>query len=151
MSSPLMPKTEFDVSDEEVEETRINILQSTASASMVSKMRQNVEERKRALAVVIDENKINSSERLANALVNLDSILLDDEVLFAIKDGIISSKDPAKSYNEFAKASNEIYKRMQQQQLSSADPDASQNKPKSVKIAVVDSTGATMVSIGGDD
>lgn len=149
----LVPQNDIEMSDEQVEEARISLLQGTPNSSMVSLLRKNVEERKKRLSVLIDENKINSSERLANALIELDSVLLDEDVLQAVKDGIISSKDPAKSYNEFAKASTEIYNRMMKQQLSSANPEAPQNanNRKSIKVAVFDSSGATMVSIGGDD
>lgn len=149
----LVPQNDIEMSDEQVEEARISLLQGTPNASMISLLRKNVEERKKRLSVLIDENKINSSERLANALIELDSVLLDEEVLQAVKGGIISSKDPAKSYNEFAKASTEIYNRMMKQQLSSANPEAPQNvsNKKSIKVAVFDSSGATMVSIGGDE
>lgn len=149
----LVPQNDIEMSDEQVEEARVSLLQGTPNSSMVSLLRKNVEERKKRLSVLIDENKINSSERLANALIELDSVLLDEDVLQAVKDGIISSKDPAKSYNEFAKASTEIYNRMMKQQLSSANPEAPQNvsNKKSIKVAVFDSSGATMVSIGGDE
>lgn len=149
----LAPQSEMNMSEEQVEEARISLMQGTANASLVSALRKNVEERRKRLSVLIDENKINSTERLANALIELDGVLLDEEVLQAVKDGIISSKDPAKSYNEFAKASTEIYNRMMKQQLSSANPEAPQNvnNKKSIKVAVFDSSGATMVSIGGDD
>lgn len=149
----LAPQNEMNISAEQAEEFRIVLNQDTANASMVSALRKNVDERKKRLAVLIDENKLNSSGRLAQALVNLDGILLDEEVLQAVKEGIVTSKDPAKSYNEFAKASTEIYNRMMKQQLSTANPDATQNMAgkKSIKIAVMDSSGATMVSIGGDD
>lgn len=149
----LVPQNEMNMSEEQVEEARLSLMQGTANASLVSALRKNVEERKKRISVLIDENKLVSTQRLADALIDLDSVLLDEEVLQAVKDGIISSKDPAKSYNEFAKASTEIYNRMMKQQLSSANPEAPQNNmsKKSIKIAVVDSSGATMVSIGGDD
>ena len=149
----LVPKSDIELSDEQIEEARISLLQNTPNSSMVSLLRKNVEERKKQLSVLIDENKVQSSQRIANALCSLDEILLDDEVLESVKDGIINSKDPAKSYNEFAKASTELYNRMMKQQLSSANPEAPQNVngKKSIKVAVFDSSSATMVSIGGDD
>ena len=149
----LVPQNEMNMSAEQIKEARISLLQGTPNASLVSALRKNVEERKKRLSVLIDENKLGSTERLANALVELDGVLLDEDVLQAVKEGIISSKDPAKSYNEFAKASTEIYNRMMKQQLSSANPEAPQNanNRKSIKVAVFDSSGATMVSIGGDD
>lgn len=149
----LVPQNDIEMSEEQVEEARISLLQGTPNSSMVSLLRKNVEERKKQLSVLIDENKVQSSQRIANALCSLDEVLLDKEVIEAVKDGIINSKDPAKSYNEFAKASTELYNRMMKQQLSSANPDAPQNvnSRKSIKVAVFDSSGATMVSIGGDD
>ena len=149
----LVPQNDIEMSEEQVEEARISLLQGTPNSSMVSLLRKNVEERKKQLSVLIDENKVQSSQRIANALCSLDAVLLNEEVIEAVKDGIINSKDPAKSYNEFAKASTELYNRMMKQQLSSANPDAPQNanSRKSIKVAVFDSSGATMVSIGGDD
>lgn len=149
----LAPTNDIEMTDEQVEEARLSLLSGTPNASMVSLLRRNVDERKKRLSILIDENKVQSSQRLANALCELDSVLLDEEVLAAVKDGIVNSKDPAKSYNEFAKASTELYNRMMKQQLSSANPDAPQNanSRKSIKVAVFDSSGATMVSIGGDD
>ena len=149
----LVPQNDIEMSKEQVEEARISLMQGTPNGSMVSLLRKNVEERKKQLAVLIDENKVQSSQRIAEALCSLDGVLLDEEVLSAVKEGIINSKDPAKSYNEFAKASTELYNRMMKQQLSSANPDAPQNASsrKSIKVAVFDSSGSTMVSIGGDD
>jgi uncharacterized protein YpiB (UPF0302 family) len=148
----LAPDTDFNTSEEEIEEARISIMQNTQSASMVTLLRENVEQRKQQLSVLIDENKVNSSKRLAEALASLDDVLLDDEVLQAVKDGIISSKDPAKSYNEYAKATTELYNRMMKQQLSSADPVAPQNamSGKSIKIAISDASGTTMVDFSGE-
>lgn len=149
----LAPTNDIEMTDEQVEEARLSLLSGTPNASMVSLFRRNVDERKKRLSVLIDENKVQSSQRLANALCELDSVLLDEEVLAAVKDGIVNSKDPAKSYNEFAKASTELYNRMMKQQLSTANPDAPQNvnNGMSIKIAVQTSSGATMVEIGGDN
>lgn len=148
----LAPHTDMNISEEQVEEARISIMQENSNASMVSLLRENVEKRKKALSVLIDENKMNSSKRLAEALVSLDNILLDEEVLAAVKSSIATSKDPAKSYSDFAKAATEIYNRMMKQQLSSSDPEIQQQglNGKSIKVAVSDSTGTTMVSIGGE-
>lgn len=147
----LAPHTDMNISEEQVEEARISIMQENSNASMVSLLRENVEKRKKALSVLIDENKMNSSKRLAEALVNLDNILLDGEVLAAVKSSIITSKDPAKSYGDFAKAATEIHNRLTKQ-LSSSDPEIQQQglNGKSIKVAVSDSTGTTMVSIGGE-
>ena len=141
----------MNISEEQVEEARISIMQENSNASMVSLLRENVEKRKKALSVLIDENKMNSSKRLAEALVSLDNILLDEEVLAAVKSSIATSKDPAKSYSDFAKAATEIHNRIEKQ-LSSSDPEIQQQglNGKSIKVAVSDSTGTTMVSIGGE-
>lgn len=144
----LVPYSPFDTSSQEMEDARTAILNNTESASQLALMKQNIEARKRAIAVAVEENKVLSTQRLAEKLASLDDILVDDEVLEAVKDGIIHSKDPAKSYNDFAKASTEIYNRMMKQQLSSADPESAANRTgKAIKIAVTDSTGTTMVSI----
>ena len=149
----LAPTNDIEMTDEQVEEARLSLLNGIPNASMVSLLRRNVDERKKRLSVLIDENKVQSSQRIANALCELDSVLLDEEVLAAVKDGIVNSKDPAKSYNEFAKASAELYNRMMKQQLSTANPEAPQNvnNGKSIKVAVCDSSGAVMVAIGGDE
>ena len=144
----LVPSSPFDTNSQDIEDTRVAILNNTETASQLALMKQNIEARKRALAVAVEENKVLSTQRLAEKLASLDSILVDDEVLEAVKDGIINSKDPAKAYSDFAKASTEIYNRMMKQQLSSADPENAANKTgKSIKIAVTDSTGTTMVAI----
>lgn len=149
----LVPKNEINISEEQIQAARNSLLQRTENASKISDLRKNVEERKKQLSVLVDESNLNSTQRLANALTELDDILLDEEVLQAVRDGIISSKDPAKSFLDYTKATTELYNRMMKQQLSSANPEAPQNvaAKKAIKIAVVDSSGATMVSIGGED
>ena len=76
----------------------------------------------------------------------LDDILTDESVLNRVKSNIESAYD----YNMFAKASREIYERMMKQQLSTADPEVARAQVRQIKVAVMDSSGATMVSIGGD-
>lgn len=135
--------------EQEIEDARIALLNNNASASQFALIKNNIEQRKKALGVYIDESKIYDTKMLAENLSALTNILVDEEVIAAVKEGIINSKDPAKSYNEFSKAVNENYNRMMKQQLSSADPEAAMNKAsgRSIKIAVTDSTGTTMVAI----
>lgn len=149
----LVPDNEMSITNEQAEETRISILQDTSDVSTVELLRKKIENRKKALSVVIDESRMNSAHRLAQSLASLGDILLSDEVLEAVRDGIISSKDPAKSYNEFTKAFAELDNRLMKQQLTSANPEAPSNTMagKSIKVAVADASGAVMVSIGGDE
>lgn len=148
----LAPTNDIEMTDEQVEEARLSLLSGTPNSSMVSLLRRNVDERRKRLSILVDENNVQSSQRIANTLCELDAVLLDEEVIAAVKDGIINSKDPAKSYNEFVKARKELAG-MVKQQLSTANPDAPQNmnSGKSIKVAVCDSSGAVMVAIGGDE
>lgn len=143
----LVPSSPFD--SEEVEDARIAILGGNQTSSQLAKMKQEVEKQKRALSVMIEESKVDSARRIAQSLVALDDVLLDKKVLAAVKESIVNSKDPAKSYNEFAKARAELYNSMMKQQLSSADPESAANRAsgRSIKVAVTDGNGTTMVSI----
>lgn len=147
--NPLMPNNEFNVVSDE-KSARVAIQQGTADAGMIAAMRANVEARKKALSVVIDESRMQSSFRLAQNLCELDSILTDPEVMEAVRRGIIESENPAKAYSEVAKAASEIQTRLMKQNTTTTDPTSPQNRQKSVKIAVADSSGAMMVEIGGN-
>lgn len=146
--NPLMPQNEFNVVTDK-EAARIAIQQGTADAGMIAAMRANVDARKKALSVVIDESRMQSSFRLAQNLCELDNILTDPEVIEAVRQGIIESENPAKAYSEVAKAASEIQTRLMKQNTTTSDPTSPQNRQKSVKIAVADSSGAMMVEIGG--
>ena len=144
----LMPNNEFNIAADR-EAARIAIQQGTADAGMIAAMRANVDARKKALSVVIDESRMQSSFRLAQNLCELDNILTDPEVIEAVRQGIIESENPAKAYSEVAKAASEIQTRLMKQNTTTSDPTSPQNRQKSVKIAVADSSGAMMVEIGG--
>ena len=146
--NPLMPQNEFNIAADR-EAARIAIQQGTADAGMIAAMRANVDARKKALSVVIDESRMQSSFRLAQNLCELDNILTDPEVIEAVRQGIIESENPAKAYSEVAKAASEIQTRLMKQNTTTSDPTSPQNRQKSVKIAVADSSGAMMVEIGG--
>ena len=143
-----MPNNEFNIAADR-EAARIAIQQGTADAGMIAAMRANVDARKKALSVVIDESRMQSSFRLAQNLCELDNILTDPEVIEAVRQGIIESENPAKAYSEVAKAASEIQTRLMKQNTTTSDPTSPQNRQKSVKIAVADSSGAMMVEIGG--
>lgn len=146
--NPLMPQNDFNIAAD-TETARIAIQQGTADAGMIAAMRANVEARKKALSVVIDESRMQSSFRLAQNLCELDNILTDPKVIEAVRQGIIESENPAKAYSEVAKAASEIQTRLMKQNTTTTDPTSPQNRQKSVKIAVADSSGAMMVEIGG--
>lgn len=136
---------EMSVSEEE--SLKSELITDTQDASLIAAMRENIDKRKKALAVVVDDKKIDSTKRIAEALVALDDVLLDEEVLARVKSNINSPYD----YNMFTKASTELYNRMMKQQLSTADPEVAATQGRGIKVAVFDKTGATMVSIGGGD
>lgn len=142
----LKPNSPLDISVDEEESLKAELITDTQDASLIAAMRENIDKRKKALAVVVDDKKIESTKKLAEKLVALDDILTDESVLNRVKSNIESAYD----YNMFAKASSEIYERMMKQQLSTADPEVARAQGRQIKVAVMDSSGATMVSIGGD-
>lgn len=141
----LKPNSPLEMSVDEEESLKAELVTDTHDASLIAAMRENIDKRKKALAVVVDDKKIDSTKRIAEALVALDDVLLDEEVLARVKENIVSPYD----YNMFTKASTELYNRMMKQQLSTADPEVAATQGREIKVAVFDKTGATMVSIGG--
>ena len=141
----LKPNSPLEMSVSEEESLKAELVTDTHDASLIAAMRENIDKRKKALAVVVDDKKIDSTKRIAEALVALDDVLLDEEVLARVKDSIQSAYD----YNMFTKASTDLYNRMMKQQLSTADPEVAATQGREIKVAVFDKTGATMVSIGG--
>lgn len=141
----LKPNSPLEMSVNEEESLKAELVTDTHDASLIAAMRENIDKRKKALAVVVDDKKIDSTKRIAEALVALDDVLLDEEVLARVKENIVSPYD----YNMFTKASTELYNRMMKQQLSTADPEVAATQGREIKVAVFDKTGATMVSIGG--
>ena len=142
----LKPNSPLDISVDEEESLKAELITDTQDASLIAAVGENIDKRKKALAVVVDDKKIESTKKLAEKLVALDDILTDESVLNRVKSNIESAYD----YNMFAKASREIYERMMKQQLSTADPEVARAQVRQIKVAVMDSSGATMVSIGGD-
>jgi len=149
----LMPKVTMDASEEEFAETRMAINDGTAALTNIELLRKNIEKRKKALGVLIEEEQINSSARLAQAKAELDSVLVDPEVLEAVKEGIINSKDPAKAYCDFAKATTELNRRLQAQYDSNFSADGLLGGKKNQKIQIAFGNGklAVAVDMNGDD
>lgn len=113
----LMPKANdvFRVTDEEAEKARAALLSGNMDAPVVDTLRKKVTEKKKAVQVLAEDSKVNSSARIANALSTIDEALLDGEVIEAVRSGIVNSPDPAKSYLEFSKAATELQKRLDSQ------------------------------------
>lgn len=122
------------------------------SQTAIELMRKNVEERKKAVSVLVEEKQINSSARLAQSIADIDGVLLDAEVIQAVREGIINSKDPAKSYSDFAKAANELSKRLKNQLDSEFTADgllAGGKKGQKIQLAFSDGKLALQVDMGG--
>ena len=149
----LMPKVNMDASEEEFTETRMSIADGTASLTNIERLRKNIEQRKKAVGVLIEEEQVSSSLRLAGSKAALDSILVDPEVLEAVKQGIIDSKDPAKAYCDFAKATNELNRRLQAQYDSNFSADGLLGGKKNQKIQIAFGNGklAVAVDMNGDN
>lgn len=70
----------------------------------------------------------------------------------AVREGIINSKDPAKSYSDFAKAANELSKRLKNQLDSEFTADGlltGGKKGQKIQLAFGDGKLALQVDMGG--
>lgn len=149
----IIPKANMEASEDELVETRMEIAHGTANQTSIELLRKNIEQRKKALGVLIEEEQINSSARLAKQLADIDAVLMDDEVIEAVRNGIIDSKDPAKSYCDFAKAANEISRRLKSQYDGSFTADgllSSGKKNQKIQIAFGNGQLAVAVDMNGD-
>lgn len=142
----------MNIPEEDYETARALLVQGDTSASNIELLRKKVEERKKALGVLIEENQINSSARLAQSIADIDGVLLDAEVIQAVREGIINSKDPAKSYSDFAKAANELSRRLKNQLDSEFTADGlltGGKKGQKIQLAFGDGKLALQVDMGG--
>lgn len=142
----------INIPEEDYEAARTLLVQGDTSASNIELLRKKVEERKKTLGVLIEENQINSSARLAQSIADIDGVLLDAEVIQAVRDGIINSKDPAKSYSDFAKAANELSRRLKNQLDSEFTADGlltGGKKAQKIQLAFGDGKLALQVDMGG--
>lgn len=142
---------DMNVSEEDYETARMLLVQGDSSQTNIELLRKNVEERKKALSVLIEENQVNSSARLAQSIADIDGVLLDSEVIQAVREGIINSKDPAKSYCDFAKAANELSRRLKNQLDGefTADGLLTGKKNQKIQLAFGDGKLALQVDMGG--
>ena len=138
----LKPNSPLEMSVSEEESLKAELVTDTHDASLIAAMRENIDKRKKALAVVVDDKKIDSTKRIAEALVALDDVLLDEEVLTRVKDSIQSAYD----YNMFTKASTDLYNRMMKQQLTTADPEVEEETVNS-KINFFFKSGNTQLAV----
>lgn len=138
----LKPNSPLEMSVSEEESLKAELVTDTHDASLIAAMRENIDKRKKALAVVVDDKKIDSTKRIAEALVALDDVLLDEEVLARVKDSIQSAYD----YNMFTKASTDLYNRMMKQQLTTADPEVEEETVNS-KINFFFKSGNTQLAV----
>lgn len=142
----------MNVPEEDYESARTLLAGGDVSRTAIELMRKNVEERKKAVSVLVEENQINSSARLAQSIADIDGVLLDMEVIQAVREGIINSKDPAKSYSDFAKAANELSKRLKNQLDSEFTADGlltGGKKGQKIQLAFGDGKLALQVDMGG--
>lgn len=91
------------------EETKLAIENGTATEKMIAEMRQKLNNRNKGLALIIDENKAESSKRLSEALLELDAGLINSEIIDRVKENIKTPKD----FADYAKAIDMIYCRLQ--------------------------------------
>ena len=142
----------MNIPEEDYKSARTLLAGGDTSRTTIELMRKSVEERKKAVSVLVDENQINSSARLAQSIADIDGVLLDAEVIQAVRDGIINSKDPAKSYSDFAKAANELSRRLKNQLDSEFTADGlltSGKKGQKIQLAFGDGKLALQVDMGG--
>lgn len=142
----------MNIPEEDYESARTLLAGGDTSRTTIELMRKSVEERKKAVSVLVEENQINSSARLAQSIADIDGLLLDAEVIQAVRDGIINSKDPAKSYCDFAKAANELSKRLKNQLDSEFTADgllSGGKKGQKIQLAFSDGKLALQVDMGG--
>lgn len=142
----------MNIPEEDYESARTLLSGSDTSRTTIELMRKNVEERKKAVSVLVEENQINSSARLAQSIADIDGVLLDAEVIQAVREGIINSKDPAKSYSDFTKAASELSKRLKNQLDSEFTADgllAGGKKGQKIQLAFGDGKLALQVDMGG--
>lgn len=142
----------MNVPEEDYESAKTLLAGGDVSRTAIELMRKNVEERKKAVSVLVEENQINSSARLAQSIADIDGVLLDAEVIQAVREGIINSKDPAKSYSDFAKAANELSKRLKNQLDSEFTADGlltGGKKGQKIQLAFGDGKLALKVDMGG--
>ncbi len=126
------------------EETKLAIENGTATEKMIAEMRQKLNNRNKGLALIIDENKAESSKRLSEALLELDAGLINSEIIDRVKENIKTPKD----FADYAKAIEVIYCRLQKQMLNSADKDDTLNKVKeSVRLMF----GNGVMALGDDN
>lgn len=150
----LVPKPNIEATEEEIVAARVGISDGTASQTSIEKLRRNVEQRRKALGVLIEDEQVSSSTRLAKMLANIDSVLTDEEVIDSVRQGIIDSKDPAKSYCDFAKAANEISRRLKNQYDESFTADgllSGSKKNQKIQIAFGNGKLAVAVDMNGED
>lgn len=142
----------MNVPEEDYESAKMLLAGGETSRTAIELMRKNVEERKKAVSVLVEENQITSSARLAQSIADIDGVLLNAEVIQAVREGIINSKDPAKSYSDFAKAANELSKRLKNQLDSEFTADGlltGGKKGQKIQIAFSNGELALQVDMGG--
>lgn len=144
----LVPKANIELTEEEIVAARIAAADGTASQTSIEMLRRSVEQRRNALGVLIEDEQVSSSARLAKKLADIDSVLTSEEVIEAVKQGIIDSKDPAKSYCDFAKAANEISRRLKSQYDESFTADGLlSGSKKNQKIQIAFGNGKLAVAV----
>jgi len=132
---------------DENEETRLAINDNTATEEMVAQLREKVNKHNKGISVLVDENKAESSKKLAEALFDLDEGIVNSNVLERVQKNIQTPKDLL----DYAKAVDSISNRIDKQLTRTADKDEAKKGMKGVKIGLAFNNGQIAVAVDGDD
>lgn len=126
--------------------TRYAIKNNQATEAQIAEMREKVNLKNKGYSVLIDENKGESSKRLAEALADLDFGIISSDVLERVQNNINTPKDLL----DYAKATESISNRCQKQATTTADIDKADQSAGGAKISLAfkDGTIAVGVQVG---
>ncbi len=138
--------TPFDTSEAIVLDSKTQIRQAimddTASEEMIAEMRRAVSRRNKGIAVLIDENKSETAQKISSAFLELVNGVIDDEVIRRVQDNI----NTPTQFSDYVKSLSMLNKLVHEQMTTTEDAEVTHQRSKA-KIQIAFAGGELALSV----
>lgn len=135
------------VQDTEDVETRMAILNGSATEEQVTALREKQRKRSKGLSVLIDESNSQTATTITQNVQKMANTLLRPDVMKGIAENIKTPKD----YESIAKGMSMLNDLAHRQMTRSTDIDEAKKGMKGVKIGIAFGDGTVVTAGMGDD
>lgn len=143
----LVPQSELDISPQQEDEMRVEVLDSIDRTGLVELKKQEIAKRSQLLALDTKENNLDTVSIINERITDLITSISDPAIL----EKILSTVETGKDYNEAVKAVSGLVELRNKQLDKTLDPFATTGKKKKIEIAFASQGVSVAARVEVDD